>query len=193
MELRGLLVRIRNVAIGSYDATLFKFPKVPSPRFNWISGEIYVEKGLEFALNIDRDSFNEIHPHFVKLKEIVHALLMNKVFPEADRAQRGRSQALRVDKENEKQTNFESLIHQELGDSYVLASSNEQRFPLTINTDQDMLLINSQSKFLPKSKNKRQLIQYIAHAFEISMLAPEEERRDKFYQLLSEFAELDLL
>lgn len=193
MELRGLLVRIRNVAIGSYDATLFKFPKVPSPRFNWISGEIYVEKGLEFALNIDRDSFNEIHPHFVKLKEIIHDLLSNTVFPEADRSQRERSQALREDKEHKKQTIFESLLHQELGDDYVFTSSDEQRFPLTIDTDQNVLLVNDQSELLPKYKNKRKLIQYIAHAFEISMLAPEEERRDKFYQLLSEFAKLDLL
>ena len=83
MELRGLLVRIRNIAIGTYDPTLFKYPRVPSPRFNWLSGEIYVEGGLEFALNIDRDSFNEMHPHFVKLKEIIHNLLETEVFPEA--------------------------------------------------------------------------------------------------------------
>ena len=72
MELKGLLVRIRNIAIGTYDPTLFRFPQIPSPRFNWLSGEIYVEEGLEFALNIDRDSFNEMHPHFVKLREVVH-------------------------------------------------------------------------------------------------------------------------
>lgn len=95
MELRGLLVRIRNVAIGTYDATLLNYPRIPNPRFNWLSGEIDVEAGLEFAMNIDRNGFNEMHPHFVKLKEVIHELLNKEVFPEADRAQKARVQAKR--------------------------------------------------------------------------------------------------
>ena len=193
MELRGLLVRIRNIAIGTYDPTLFKYPRVPAPRFNWLSGEIYVEGGLEFALNIDRDSFNEIHPHFVKLKEIIHNLLRDKIFPEADRDQRERSQGMREDKENKKQASLKSLIRQELGDNYVLTSTDEEPFPLTIDTGESVIFENNQSEFLPKSKSKRELIQRIAYAFEISMEAPEDKRREKFYQLLSEFVKLGLL
>lgn len=93
MELRGLLVRIRNVAIGTYDATLLNYPRLPNPRFNWLSGEIDVEAGLEFAMHLDRNGFNEMHPHFVRLQEIIHELLEAEVFPEADRAQKARAQA----------------------------------------------------------------------------------------------------
>ena len=93
MELRGLLVRIRNVAIGAYDATLLNYPRIPNSRFNWISGEIDVEAGLEFAMHLDRSGFNEMHPHFVRLQEIIHELLEAEVFPEADRAQKARAQA----------------------------------------------------------------------------------------------------
>ena len=193
MELRGLLVRIRNIAIGTYDQTFFEYPKIPAPPFYWISGEIYVEKGLEFALNIDRDSFNEIHPHFVKLKEIIHTLLQQEVFPEAGRSQRERSQGMRKDRENKKQETLKLLIRQELGDNYLLTSTDEKSFPLTIDTARNMIFENDQSEFLPKSKRKLELIQLIAHAFEISMEAPEEKRREKFYQLLSEFVEFDLL
>ncbi len=192
-ELRGLLVRIRNIAIGTYDPTLFKYPSISTPRFNWLSGEIYVEAGLEFALNIDRDSFNEMHPHFVKLKEIIHGLLKKEVFPEADRGQRKRSQGIREDREHEKQQTLRSLIRQELGDNYVLAETDEQPFPLTIDTVKEMILENNQSTLLPNPKSKRELVQFIAHAFEISMLVPGEERREKFYQLLSEFVKLGLL
>ena len=167
MELRGLLVRIRNIAIGTYDPTLFELPQIPSPRFNWLSGEIYVEDGLELALNIDRDSFNEIHPHFVKLKEIIHNLLKGKILPEAARGQRERTQIKHENKQHEKQTNLDFLIHQELGGNYTLASSDEQRFPLTIDPDQNLVLVNNQSELLPNSKGKRDLVQYIAHAFEI--------------------------
>ena len=193
MEIRGLLVRIRNAAIGVYDPTLFVYPRVPSPRFNWLSGEIYVNAGLESALNIDRDSFNEMDPHFLKLKDIIHTLLEKEVFPEAGRAQRRRSQRTREDRESKKQETIQLIIRQELGDSYTLNSTNEQPFPLTIKTDEKMILENDQSALLPKSKSQRDLIQRIAHAFEISMLVPEEERREKFYQLLSEFAKLGLL
>ncbi len=193
MELRGLLVRIRNVAIGTYDSTLFAYPSVPTPRFNWLSGEIYVNAGLESALNIDRDSFNEMDPHFVKLKGIIHTLLEKKVFPNAGRSQRKRSQKTQEDRESQKQATIQSLIRQELGNNYTLTSTNEKPLPLTIDTDAEIIFENHQSILLPKSKSKRDLIQRIAHAYEISMLASEEERREKFYELLSEFAKLGLL
>ena len=193
MELRGLLVRIRNIAIGTYDPTLFEFPQVPSPRFNWLSGEIYVEEGLEFSLNIDRDSFNEMHPHFVKLKEVIHNLLKIQILPEAALGQRQRTQEKQKNEQHKKQAMFESLIHQELGNDYTLTSSDQQRFPLTIDTDHNLVVVNNQSELLPTTKVKRELVKYIAHAFEISMLAPEDERREKFYQLLSDFTKLGLL
>ena len=148
---------------------------------------------LEFALNIDRDSFNEIHPHFVKLKEIIHNLLQKKVFPEAGRGQRERSQGMRKDQENKKQVRLKSLICQELGDNYLLISADEKPFPLIIDTGENVIFENNQSEFLPKSQSKRELIQFIAHAFEISMEVPEEERREKFYRLLLKLVELGLL
>ena len=193
MELRGLLVRIRNVAIGNYDPTLFAYPSVPTPRFNWLSGEIYVNAGLESALNIDRDSFNEMSPHFIKLTNFIHNLLKTEVFPEAARTQRRRTEGKNEDRQNKKLAILQSIIRQELGDNYTLISSEANRYPLTIDDNQDLLLVNNQSELLHGSKNKRELVQIIAHAFEISMLVPEEERREKFYQLLLEFTELDLL
>ena len=192
MELRGLLIRIRNIAIGSYDTTLLAYPRIPAPRFNWVSGEIYVEEGLESAINIDRDSFNEINPHFLKLKEITHNLLRTKIFPEADKVQRERSQRMRENKENKKSESLQSLIYQEVGDNYSQTSTADNTFPITIDADEHVIFENNQSEYLPKSKNKRELIKLIAHAFEISMLAPEKERRSEFYRVLSEFVKFDL-
>ncbi len=193
MELRGLLVRIRNIAIGTYDATLFKFPKVPTPRFNWVSGEIYVEEGLEFALNIDRDSFNELHPHFVRLKEIIHSALKKKIFPEADRTLRKRSQEKLENKEKKKEETLTSLIHNELGNNYQRISTEEEVFPLKIDSSEKTIIENNHSVFLPKPKSKQEVTKLVAYAFEISLQAPEEKRREKFYQLLSDFVKLDLL
>ena len=193
MELRGLLVRIRNIAIGNYDSTLFNYPRIPAPRFNWLSGEIYVEDGLESAINIDRDSFNEVHPHFVKLKETIHNLLEKQIFPESRRSQTERSKRRRENIVNEKQTTLNSLVSRELGGTYKLTSTDKELYPLTIDSVSDRILENNESTFLPNGKSKRELIRYIAYAFELAMETPEEKRRARFYQLLLEFVNSDLL
>jgi len=80
-EMRGILIRIKNVAIGYYDASLLDFRRNEGPRSRWITGEIYVDEGLENALNIDRDSFNRFHPEFRALQEHIHKLLSEEIFP----------------------------------------------------------------------------------------------------------------
>jgi hypothetical protein len=81
-ELRGILIRIKNVAIGYYDPSMLDYRINQGPRSRWLTGEIFVEEGLEDALNIDRDSFNRFHPEFRVLQEHVHAVLSDEVFPE---------------------------------------------------------------------------------------------------------------
>jgi hypothetical protein len=77
-ELQGILIRIKGVAIGSYDRTFLHYPKAEGPMFNQLSGEIFVEEGIEEALNIDRNSFNETHPHYLKLQEFLWNYLGGK-------------------------------------------------------------------------------------------------------------------
>jgi histidine kinase/DNA gyrase B/HSP90-like ATPase len=85
-DMRGVLVRIRNVAIGEYDLACLGYEKVQGFRRDWVSGEIFVEHGLEDALNVDRHSFNEVNPHYMKLQRHLHQVLTEKVFPAALRA-----------------------------------------------------------------------------------------------------------
>jgi hypothetical protein len=80
-ELRGILIRIKNVGIGYYDPSMLDYRINQGPRSRWLTGEIFVEEGLEDALNIDRDSFNRFHPEFRALQEHVHSVLSDKVFP----------------------------------------------------------------------------------------------------------------
>lgn len=90
-DLKGIQIRIKNVGIGSHDPTLLKYDKIESPRDNWISGEIYVEEGLESALNIDRDSFNENDEHYYILRSQLHSFLGELVFPTISSNQRKRN------------------------------------------------------------------------------------------------------
>lgn len=70
-ELQGILIRIKGVAVGAYDRTFLHYPKAEGPMPNQLSGEIFVEEGLEEALNIDRNSFNETHSHYLKIQQFL--------------------------------------------------------------------------------------------------------------------------
>lgn len=94
-DLKGIQIRIKNVGIGPHDATLLKYDKIEAPRDNWLSGEIYVESGLESALNIDRDSFNENDEHYFILRQEVHGFLSETVFPTISSYQRKRNKIKR--------------------------------------------------------------------------------------------------
>lgn len=74
-ELRGILVRVKDVAVGSYDPSLLGYKINQGPRSRWVTGEIFVEEGLEDAVNIDRDSFNVFHPHYKEMQRISHDAL----------------------------------------------------------------------------------------------------------------------
>jgi len=73
---RGIQIYIRNVGIGLYDQTLMGFSRVnPTSRAGQISGEIYIESGLERALNVDRNSFRETDAHYIALQKYLWKLL----------------------------------------------------------------------------------------------------------------------
>lgn len=80
-ELRGVLIRIKEIGVGLYDGTLLDYRINEGPRSRWLTAEIFVDTGLEDALNIDRDSFNRFHPQFRALQQRVHELLQEHVFP----------------------------------------------------------------------------------------------------------------
>lgn len=187
MELRGLLIRIKNVAIGSYDPALLDYPKIEGPRFNWISGEVYVDEGLEDALNIDRDSFNEMHPHFVRLQRDVHERL-REVFSQAGRGTQARSRVRRQKQQAQKEETLKELLGEELGEGYELVETEgsflEDR-PLVVDTEHKKVLVNSRSSLYPRARARRDLAQLVAVAFEVSLMAPETDRRKRFYSLLT--------
>lgn len=68
-ELNGVLLRVRQAAVGEYDRNFLGYPKHIFPLFqDWVSAELYIEGQLDEALNIDRRTFSETHPAFVELQ-----------------------------------------------------------------------------------------------------------------------------
>ncbi|MCJ7805024.1 hypothetical protein MUP35_04830, partial [Patescibacteria group bacterium] len=91
LELNGVQIRLRGVGIGGYDSTFLKYYKqIETIRSRWVTGEIFVDEGLESALNIDRDSFNEHDEHFKELQSQLHVKL-DAIFSEIDIIARIRS------------------------------------------------------------------------------------------------------
>jgi hypothetical protein len=94
-ELNGIQIRLRNVGIAGYDSTFLKYYKqVETIRSKWVSGEIFIDEGLESALNIDRDSFNEHDEHFKGLQKYLHGEL-DSVFEEITKLAKEKSESIR--------------------------------------------------------------------------------------------------
>jgi hypothetical protein len=68
-ELQGLLVRVRNVGVGTFDPTYLGYPKHEGWKFSQLCGELYVDQGLDEAINIDRGSFRETDEAYLALQE----------------------------------------------------------------------------------------------------------------------------
>jgi hypothetical protein len=78
LDLNGLLIRIRNAAVGSYDSTYLGYPGHKAPLFqDWVSMEVYADDRLEEALNIDRRTLRVTHPAYVELQDRLHGELDN--------------------------------------------------------------------------------------------------------------------
>lgn len=83
-ELNGVAIRVKNIPIAErfgFDGTFMRYPNYSEQIFrNWISGEIYIQKGLEDAMNIDRKSFRVTHSDYITLQDFLHRFLKEEVF-----------------------------------------------------------------------------------------------------------------
>jgi hypothetical protein len=75
----GVMVRIHGASGIMFDDQFFKYQVSEQNRLSQITAEIFVIKGLDSALNIDRESFNIAHPHYQFLRKWVHHSLRQMV------------------------------------------------------------------------------------------------------------------
>ena len=213
-ELRGIMMRIKNVGIGYYDPSMLDYRINEGPRSRWLTGEIFVDKGLEDALNIDRDSFNRFHPEFRVIQEYIHNVLQSDIFPRVYKQIDVRSTTRAKAKE---QARFEHLktvvsqlvetpvvIRQESSfdniTSDVISKNVTQESPKDINhkptpqvtiseRENEVQIGLPSSKTLKTKKVNQQLATAILTIFEIAMQKDTpQEQRETFTELL-----LDLL
>lgn len=78
----GVLVRIREASGTLFDPTFLNYQVSEQTRLRQITAEIFVKQGLDTAINIDRESFNYSHPHFLYVQRWLHKalrLLVNRL------------------------------------------------------------------------------------------------------------------
>jgi hypothetical protein len=75
-DLHGLLLRIRNAAVGSYDTDFLDFPPSEGSLIQrWVSAEIWADDRLEEAMNIDRKTLRVTELAYTELQSAIHSRL----------------------------------------------------------------------------------------------------------------------
>lgn len=183
LELNGIQIRLRGVGIGGYDSTFLKYyNQIETIRNKWVSGEIFVDDGLESALNIDRDSFNEHDEHFKKLQSSLHNRL-NDIFNQIDKLARKRSEGRREVKEKESQKSMQAIVAEESNGRIKLVQQDlgKDRPNVEVDKKQRKIILN-----ISKNKKIDAILKAVMVAYYTAILTSntEEQRDHKFHDLV---------
>ena len=95
-EHNGVLIRIRGAAGALFDPTFFKYQISEQTRMRQITSELFIRRGLDAALNIDRESFNFSHPHVQLVGIWLHRAIRQLTNKLKDISKRARAEKLAV-------------------------------------------------------------------------------------------------
>ena len=184
-ELRGIMIRIKNVGVGYYDPSLLDYPWNQGPRAKWVTGEIFVQAGLEDALNVDRDSFNRFHPEYRALQEIVHAVLKTKVFPEVYKQLDVRSKTKRRDREEGRTSSLREVIAESLHAKVKIKSSRSAEKPVEIDRTKDAVEVTfGDPSALRTKKAQQQLAAAVLAIYELAASERTHKQQGKRFEEL---------
>jgi hypothetical protein len=184
-ELRGIQPRIRNVGIGMPSYNMFRL-LTEAPVISYqVFGELYVDEGLDDALNIDRSSFFEADPAFrILVKRIEDELRSGDIIGDIRERQNNRSQARKKDT-----TDYIEQLLSEIAEAgglpapkFKFYSSFAER-PIQI--DDKTREVTFYNRAIPR-KN-RDLIFGMLLCYELSRKAKNPD--SKFYELVKTFLE----
>lgn len=200
-DIQGVLIRLNNIAIGKYDNSMLTYPLAEGPRYSMISSEVIIEHGFDDALNIDRDSFNELHPHYIRVQSYVHGLLHDLIFPESWGEEKERNKTRREKATVVKAARFVENLRKATGDPVRTisrasrtplerASRASSESPVEFNTRGTSIEIDESHPLLKpvlKRKKHAALVERLVVAFERANREPSaKRRRELFYTLLTQ-------
>lgn len=195
-EYQGILVRLRNVAIGQYDVNVMTYPTAEGPRFSMLSAEVFVEHGLDDALKVDRDGFNTLDPQYIRLQAFVHSILHELIFPESWFEEKKRNLQRRADKETRVSHNFDSALRAATAETIKTvqivpkATHRSSSVPIEVDKQTKSVRIyesNPEAKSILGRRKFRGIASRVIAAFEAANLEPTPRRRSEvFYKLIGD-------
>ena len=100
-ENNGVMVRINGASGTLFDDRFMRYEVSEQTRLRQITAEIFVEEGVDAALNIDRESFNFSHPHYQFMARWLHGAL--RQLSNKHKEVLKQAQAKRLNKQGKKQ------------------------------------------------------------------------------------------
>jgi hypothetical protein len=189
-ELRGLLIRINEVGVGYYDASLLDWQTNQGPRSRWVTGEVFVDQGLEDAMNVDRDSFNKYHPDFRAIQRAVHTQLA-ELFKETYKKIQIRSDAKGDDRSAKRRLSLATAVGEAAGRKVNVTTKQFSGRKVgardVANVHSERIDINlGVSESLETKKSQQELAASILAIYDTAMVAggSSERRREIFVDAL---------
>ena len=72
---RGVLIRIGDASGTPFDPHFMGYQVSEQQRLRQLTAEIFIQHGLDHAINIDRESFNFSHPHYQLIVKWLHGAI----------------------------------------------------------------------------------------------------------------------
>ena len=190
-QLRGIIVRIKNVAIGSPSLDFWGHPFTGDTLyFPQTFGEIYFDSGLEDAMNIDRSTFKTTHHEYAITRTALHDFLRVTVFSTAKKMYASRRSQRTTNKKEKIDSSRKEAVKAKLGESYEIRETRKVvSEPVLIDRSQKTVTLNSRSEPLEGfDKKDRLLLEDVALAIEIAATHAKtvSEIRKTFWQILRE-------
>ncbi len=169
-QFRGIIIRIKNTAIGGTDPDFLSYPYAEKLFLPWIFGEIYIEDGLEEAMNVNRNSFVITHPHYRRLKNYLHNILHATVFPTCRSRYIERKEETKKEAGALRETKIKDYLNFVFDRKFKIISSKESsKVPLEIDTKKNELIVYPLHPVFRKRKKKdRTILEEILILFEAS-------------------------
>ncbi len=169
-ELRGVLIRLRHVGVGEYDKSFLGYRFAEGPRFAWLTGELFVDEGLEDALTVGRDGFDAGHPHYIVMRKWLHDQLRSRVFPTLYRGIDARRISKEHGRNRSRTDSFIDLISSFAGVSIEVRETNRPgSSPVEIDLRDGVATVNT-AAIWPRGKRQREMAQRLSIIFELVRL-----------------------
>ena len=181
-DIRGVLIRLRHVGIGEYDKSFLGYRYSEGPRFAWLTGELFVEDGLEDGLTVGRDGFDAGHPHYIAMRLWLHQELRSRVFPTLYKGINARRLRRDAERSHLRTVAFHDSISRFAGMPIEIQHiADDLRPPVQVDLDRGVAALND-SAIWPRGKRQLEMAQRLSIVFELVRLV--ESDRSAVYEFV---------